>query len=92
MQGVHDLWNSNQNIKLADWMIVVGVCNGIFSLSIPHLHNLRIWSALACACTIVFVVIVIGCAAYDGEHMSPASCCMHAASKQGSLPANKLRV
>ena len=67
LKGMHDLYNDNQNIKLADWMIVAGACNGIFALAIPNLHGLRIWSGIACACTIIFVVIVVGIAAYDGE-------------------------
>ncbi|KAK9807181.1 hypothetical protein WJX73_004815 [Symbiochloris irregularis] len=69
-KGMHDLYNDNQNIKLADWMIVTGACNGIFALCIPHLHGLRLWSGIACGCTIVFVVIVVGISAYDGNHFS----------------------
>ena len=66
LKGMHDLYNSNQNIKLADWMIVAGAFNGILSLGIPQLHSLRLWSGVACTCTIIFVVIVVGIAAHDG--------------------------
>ena len=64
---MHDLYNDNQNIKLADWMIVTGALNGIFGLAVPALHNLRVWSGIACACTVMFFAIVIGVAAHDGE-------------------------
>ena len=84
LKGCHDLYNDNQNIKLADWMIVTGVINGIFSLAVPMLHGLRLWSGIACACTIVFVAIVIGVAAYDGAaqtffHLAAARCLQHLA-------------
>lgn len=37
-------------------------------MQIPHLHNLRLWSAIACACTIAFVAIVLGISIHDGRH------------------------
>lgn len=37
-------------------------------MQIPHLHNLRLWSAVACACTIAFVAIVLGVSIHDGQH------------------------
>ena len=37
-------------------------------MQIPHLHNLRLWSAVACACTIAFVAIVLGISIHDGRH------------------------
>ena len=64
---------------------MVGACNGIFALAVPHLHNLRVWSAIACACTVVFVIIVIGISAYDGAplalpvHALSDLCCFSAA-------------
>lgn len=82
LKGMHDLYNQNQNIKLADWMIVAGACNGIFALAIPHLHGLRLWSGIACACTIIFVIIVVGISAWDGksvmEQPSPVLVVVHA--------------
>lgn len=68
LKGVHDLFTDNQNIKLADWMIVTGACAWLFTMLIPHLHNLRLWSAIACACTIAFVAIVLGISIHDGRH------------------------
>ena len=35
-------------------------------VQIPHLHNLRLWSAIACACTIAFFTIVLGVSIHDG--------------------------
>ena len=32
------------------------------------MHNLRLWSAIACACTIAFVSIVVGVSIHDGIH------------------------
>ena len=65
-QGMYIQYGDNENMKLSEWMIVAGACMAIFSLTIPHLHGLRVWSGIACACTIMFAVIVIGIAAWDG--------------------------
>ena len=104
LQGIHDLYAyDNQNIKLADWMIVTAAVAWLFTMlvslhtgrpcvcgdgrnekldvagfqrlsmsclhvcvQIPHLHNLRLWSAIACACTVVFFFIVLGVSIHDG--------------------------
>lgn len=68
LKGIHDLYKlEDQNIKLSEWMIVTGAIAWLFTMLIPHLHNLRLWSIIACACTVVFVAIVLGISIHDGR-------------------------
>ena len=46
----------------------------LFTFTIPHLHHLRVWSAIAVALIFVFTLIAVGIAIKDGAslvHLSP---------------------
>lgn len=36
LQGIHDLFTDNQNIKLSEWMIVTGVVAWLFTMLVSH--------------------------------------------------------
>ena len=46
MQGIHDLYTDNQNIKLSEWMIVTGTCAWLFTMLVGTLLLAPTWKAL----------------------------------------------
>lgn len=56
-----DIYHRSFRVLLLDFYCGIGICQ------IPHLHNLRLWSMIACACAIAFVSIVLGISIHDGR-------------------------
>lgn len=79
LKGVFTLYDEKY-FSLAEWIVVAGAAVGLFAVSVPNLHLLRLWSSLSCVLVLVFVAIPVGIAFHDGRHASPSY------SVEGSKP------
>ena len=70
MKGVFTLYEEKY-FSLAEWIVVAGAAVGLFAVSVPNLHLLRLWSSLSCVLVLVFVAIPVGIAFHDGKR-----CCL----------------
>ena len=79
LQGVFTLYDTKY-FSLAEWIVVAGAATGLFAVSVPNLHLLRIWSSLSCILVLIFVAIPVGIAFHDGgsPHMQQFTLfCLH---------------
>lgn len=68
LKAVHDQYSENQNIKLTGWSAITGGICAIFTFLIPHLHHLRVYSAISIVLITIFCVIAIVIAIKDGRN------------------------
>ena len=66
VQGVFELYDPEKYFSLAEWIVVAGAIIGLFAVSVPNLHLLRIWSSLSCLLVLVFSIITIAISCHDG--------------------------
>lgn len=65
-QAVHDQYSDSLSIKLTEWITISAAVMALFTFTMPHLHHLRVWSAIAVALIFVFTFIAVGIAIKDG--------------------------
>ena len=63
---MHDQYDANQNIKLTEWSAISGGVCALFTFAIPHLHHLRVYSAISIVLITMFCVIAIAISCKDG--------------------------
>ena len=63
---MHDQYNDSLSIKLTEWIAISAAVMALFTFTMPHLHHLRMWSAIAVALIFVFTFIAVGIAIKDG--------------------------
>lgn len=71
-QAVHDQYSENQDIKLTGWSAITGGICALFTFTVPHLHHLRIYSAISIVLIITFCTIAIAISIKDGALPDPA--------------------
>ena len=67
------MYNDSTSIKLTEWITISAAVMALFTFTIPHLHHLRVWSAIALGLIFVFTFIAVGIAIKDGAQASSAS-------------------
>ena len=72
-QAVHDQYTDNQNIKLTEWSAITGGVCALFTFVMPHLHHLRLFSAISVVLIATFSVITIAISIKDGVFFQPCS-------------------
>lgn len=65
LQGVFELYDEKY-FSLAEWIVVAGAVIGLFAVSVPNLHLLRVWSSLSCLLVLIFSIITIAISCHDG--------------------------
>lgn len=67
---MHDLYSDSLSIKLTEWIAISAAVMALFTFTMPHLHHLRVWSAIALGLIFVFTFIAVGIAIKDGASVS----------------------
>ena len=92
VQGVFELYDPEKYFSLAEWIVVAGAIIGLFAVSVPNLHLLRVWSSLSCLLVLIFSIITIAISCHDGallfwppqfHHSSVALCLLQAVAYHG---------
>ncbi|DBA99266.1 TPA: Proline transporter [Trebouxia sp. C0006] len=67
LKGVFELYDEKY-FSLAEWIVVAGAVIGLFAVSVPNLHLLRVWSSLSCLLVLIFSIITIAISCHDGRN------------------------
>jgi hypothetical protein len=60
----------SSNLKLATWIVIAGVCFGLFAFVVPTLHALRFFSTCSLLLSLIYTCIAIALAISNGISLS----------------------
>jgi hypothetical protein len=66
LKAIWGAFTDDTSVKLADWIVVAGVCFGLFAFVVPNLHALRFFSTCSLFLSLIYTCIAIGVAFSDG--------------------------
>ncbi len=67
LQAIFGAFSDNTSIKLANWIVIAGVCFGLFAFVVPTLHALRFFSSCSLFLSLIYTCIAIGVSFSDGN-------------------------
>jgi hypothetical protein len=71
LKAIWGAFTDDTSVKLADWIVVAGVCFGLFAFVVPNLHALRFFSTCSLFLSLIYTCIAIGVAFSDGLKAGP---------------------
>ncbi len=60
--------DNSSNLKLATWIVIAGVCFGLFAFVVPTLHALRFFSTCSLLLSLIYTCIAIALAFSNGMY------------------------
>jgi hypothetical protein len=67
LQAIFGAFSDNTSVKLAGWIVIAGVCFGLFAFVVPTLHALRFFSSCSLFLSLIYTCIAIGVSFSDGN-------------------------
>jgi hypothetical protein len=67
LQAIFGAFSDNTSVKLASWIVIAGVCFGLFAFVVPTLHALRFFSSCSLFLSLIYTCIAIGVSFSDGN-------------------------
>jgi hypothetical protein len=71
LQAIFGAFSDNTSVKLAGWIVIAGVCFGLFAFVVPTLHALRFFSSCSLFLSLIYTCIAIGVSFSDGLKSPP---------------------
>ncbi len=60
--------DNSSNLKLATWIVIAGICFGLFAFMVPTLHALRFFSTCSLLLSLIYTCIAIALAFSNGMY------------------------
>jgi hypothetical protein len=71
LKAIWGAFSDNTSIKLAGWIVIAGICFGLFAFVVPNLHALRFFSTCSLLLSLIYTCIAIAIAFSDGLRSAP---------------------
>jgi hypothetical protein len=69
LQAIWGAFSDNTSVKLAGWIVIAGICFGLFAFVVPNLHALRFFSSCSLLLSLIYTCIAIAIAFSDGMYV-----------------------
>jgi len=71
LKAIWGAFSDNTSVKLAGWIVIAGICFGLFAFVVPNLHALRFFSTCSLLLSLIYTCIAIAIAFSDGLRSAP---------------------